>query len=840
MSAASLLTASVNSGLGSLGYDIDRVIEHYEFPDVGEAASGTHRVRLAAFTHSPASYRSAAFGVIADEESRDGQEHFGWLGSLGAPVVFMVQGGQVHVMKVGRDRAVTSLAILEPDDVEAFIVAQREWWSPDAMRRFKLLGNAAPPNPQLDFFDAGLLPDIEGKVHARLNVLLTEVMDHLRVGSASVGRPAMAMVFRMLAAKVLLDRRHPAALSWKADSASVLKEIGDYYGLKADVGYDETLFGPSPEATEAAWSTLRSGLSLRNVSSDDLAFIYEHSFVSEEARVDLGTHNTPRSVVEYACDRLPFARLGAASVKVFEPFSGAGIFLIAAARRLGDNMGHLSPEERHAYLVERISGTDVDEFACQVAQLSLILADYPNRNGWKIRQQNLFESTDWLDVIGPQTIVFCNPPYERFKPQDRARYGMVIGSVATKAIWVADHLVDRKPAGLALVLPRAFALERGYETIRRKLEAAYDDIEIVALPEQTFSKAGFETCLVIAKSPSSEYGETAALGRLTNTFVSAPDLPAFNRTGVATWSRTRERVQEQEDTDRLWEGSLQPVWEDLGRRCARLSETWTPRRGMEWHKGRQELAWSSEERPNSRRGYHPTTGMMAFQAPRPGWLDTSPEYLRGGAGGLPWQEPKVLLNAARRSRGPWRVTAFVETQDIAASQQFIGLWPKGGNACSLDALAAILNGPVANAFLNEASFGKGLRLEHLKRIPMPWRLDEDALAHALADYKELCGALGFDAARESRLREALLSIDAIVLTGYDLAPRNERLLLSSFARHRRQVPFRFEGFYSGAVPALPLRDVIGGALRRTQWPKLAEAFKAVSPSDWDAMWGAFE
>ena len=40
---------------------------------------------------------------------------------------------------------------------------------------------------------------------------------------------------------------------------------------------------------------------------------------------------------------------------------------------------NISGEERHAFLVPRIRGAEIDPFACEVATLSLILADYPRR-----------------------------------------------------------------------------------------------------------------------------------------------------------------------------------------------------------------------------------------------------------------------------------------------------------------------------------------------------------------------------------------------------------------------------------------------------------------------------
>lgn len=707
------------------------------------------------------------------------------------------------------------------------------------MRRFKLFGSleaGAAGASQVDFFDAGLLPEIEQQVQRHLDALLTKVLAQLHAGSAVLGRTTLSMVFRMLAAKVLLDRRHPDAMTWATDAASVIEAIGNYYGLKHDLGYDERLLGPSVPTMSAAWSIMRSGLSLRNVSSDDLAFVYENSFVTERTRIELGTHSTPRSVVEYACDRLPFDAVSQDAVRVLEPFAGAGVFLIAATRRLGDRMAHLSSAERHAYLVERVSGCDIDEFACQVAQLSLILADYPNRNGWKVHQMDLFASTRWLAEIDRNTIVFCNPPYQRFSATDRQSYGATIGSVATKALWAATRLVPHRPAGLALVLPRAFALDRSYDNVRAEVEAAYDDIDVLALPENAFSKSGFETCLLIGKSlrKPSRRGP-AAVTRVTNAFVSRADLPLFNVTRSPSWARLRERAAVTGGEGMLWAGDLEPVWEDLKRRCIPLASNWTPHRGIEWTTGSQENAWTAEQKPYSRPGYHPNDGMMAFQAPRRGWLDVRPEHLRRNAHLLPWGQPKVFLNAARRSRGAWRVTAFVEPDDFAASQQFIALWPKHADL-SLNALAAVLNGPVANAFLNDASFGKGLRLEDVRDVPLPLRLDENALSVLVDAYLRLLSAPGFDDQKAAGLRHALLTIDAFVLAAYDLAPRMERLLLRQFAGQPRQVPFRFERFYDDAVPALPLREFVDGVLERAQWPRLAPAFDRISQANGEAVW----
>ena len=833
-------TSRLQAGLGGLGYGPDRLIDDYEFSDVGTADAGTRSVRFAAFTHSPPSYRSAAFGIVEGDLEGDAEGRLGWLGSLGAPVVFLVSGSSVEVLKVGRLRNVTKIESVSPEDIRSFLENQRAWWAPDAMRRFKLFGAVPAGASQLEFFDAGLLPAIEAQTQRHLAATLDGILDDLRDDTNAIDRPALSLVFRMLAAKVLLDRHHPEAAAWGDDAEGILEAIGSYYDLGSHAGFDLRRLEPRREAVSSAWSRLKSSMSLRNVSSDDLAFVYENSFVSEQVRVDLGTHSTPRSVVEYACDRLPFEAVDPEEVRIFEPFAGAGIFLIAAVRRMADRAADMTPAERHAFLVERVRGCDIDDFACQVAQLSLILADYPNRNGWKVEQRDLFASPGWLDGIDAKSIVFCNPPYEKFTARNRADYGTAVGSMPTKAIWTACRIVSKRPAGLALLLPRALLLEKGYGEIRAEVEKAYGNIEVLALPENTFAKAGFETCLLIAKSPrnaTETRTQASFLGttRVTNAFVARADLPMFHLTRTPSWERITDRDFPPAGPRAFWAGDLEPIWNELKGRCEPLAMRWEVHRGIEWLTGLQEHAWTADPVPFSRPGYHPNDGMMAFEAPRKGWLDVREEHLLYKAHLLPWGKPKVLLNGARRSRDRWRLTAFVERADLAASQQFIGLWPKEAGL-SLEALAAVLNGPVANAFLSDLTFAKRLTLEDVKKVPLPRSLDKLGLEALVLEYMHLLRAPGFDAQRKNGLRKALLRIDAAVLTGYDLPPRMERLLLRQFMGRLRHVPFHFDRFYADAVPALPLRDIVGGVLERAQWPLLAPVFERISQADGDAVW----
>ena len=93
MSAVQIIEAE----LLKLGYAPDALIRDYRFADV--LSTGDERnVALAAFTQTPESYRSAAFGVIVnttDPSAIVGRR------ALGAPIFFAIGDSDVGVL--GRD-----------------------------------------------------------------------------------------------------------------------------------------------------------------------------------------------------------------------------------------------------------------------------------------------------------------------------------------------------------------------------------------------------------------------------------------------------------------------------------------------------------------------------------------------------------------------------------------------------------------------------------------------------------------------------------------------------------------------------------------------------------------
>lgn len=81
-------------------------------------------------------------------------------------------------------------------------------------------------------------------------------------------------------------------------------------------------------------------------------------------------------------------------------------------------------------------------------------------------------------------------------------------------------------------------------------------------------------------------------------------------------------------------------------------------------------------------------------------MSLRPEDLYGGGAlyNYDWNKPKAVLNKSTRSRGQWRISAFPDTEGVAFYQTYIGVWPTTDDHDEL-LLAAILNSPIANAFV---------------------------------------------------------------------------------------------------------------------------------------------
>ncbi len=823
--------ASIERELLEIGYDAAAMHRAYTFADVLETDADIRTVALAAFTQTPESFRSAAFGVV--ENAQDSASAIMSSRALGAPIFFSIDGDDVGVWAVGAHEAPRLIERVPSDQLPELFERNRETWRPQALHRAKAAGLTRDA-VQIDFVDLGLIPAIEYEVQDKLHQTMAEVLELLlpQVANPEAEKAAFRLTFRLLAAKILIDRGHPAASEWEPDDvAAVLEGIQSYYGLGllgADVALVPTM------STGEAWERLRSSITLRNISSDSLAFVYENTLVTADTRKLFGTHSTPRPVAEYVLRQLDLSRYDPETVRIAEPFAGAGIFLVAALRELRDLLpSDWSAERRHEFLVSRLAGAELDVFACEVATLSLILADYPNANGWHVNSMDLFAKGALDEFLKEATVVLCNPPFEDFTKDERSEYADAFSISPSKAMVALSSAIDAGPDAIGFVLPRGVLQQKQYRKLRERLASRYEQIELVSLPDRIFEKAAFPCALVIATERRSQ-DEVVKPVRLSASTVTDAGRTRFLADGEVSSVRRTCRAISNGD---LWISELDALWTYLDD-APKLGDVVDIFRGLQWHTQREGV--SDEPGPMRERGvYRPTDSLAAFQLKKPVWLSTDPDLnLYPGPLTRPWKNSKVIINNQRSSRGPWRLAAAADDSGLWASQQFTGLWPK--DECDTHILAAILNGPLVNAYVTEHSTNQHFTNEMLARLPLPRKLDAVQLRNAVLEYEAVLEkkhqALMVDDNRDKMLNDLLLRVDALVLKGYDLPPRLEDQLLSYFEGHKRPVQHDFQGWLPEDVNGfVPLYEWLtrDDTPNRGAW--VLEVFKPVPNEENDAI-----
>jgi hypothetical protein len=160
---------------------------------------------------------------------------------------------------------------------------------------------------------------------------------------------------------------------------------------------------------------------------------------------------------------------------------------------------------------------------------------------------------------------------------------------------------------------------------------------------------------------------------------------------------------------------------------------------------------------------------------------------------LPWDKPKVIANAARKSVDRWLINGVVDEQGLVCYQRFHGIWPKGD--LPIEVIAALLNGPVANAFLSTHRTSRDNKIEVMKHIPIP-RLGPSQIRLIVSLVREYMSYLEkqhtwFEQAVyfERRCRGIISQVDGELLTAYNLPFHLEQNLLEFFDDYKRPGPF---------------------------------------------------
>ena len=792
--------------LGSIGYDGQDIRRDYAFVDFEGQNSLTRTASLAAFSARPHSYRNSCVAVISSDNRNFGENWVWNHRTLGSPLIFEIKNDVVQPWSLGAQKAKLAGELFPAANLEIAFQQNRNIWNPQYLSRVK---NSLGPIPdrQLDFFDVGLLPMLEGFFQKKLKSLLeksfaeTENCFREVHGAEPRSDELFAYLFRFVTAKVFQDRADVEGWSHLSDPKEILQKAISHSGSKSGAQLSQEFL--DARVLNTAWHSIATTLNFQNLSIPDLAVIYEDSFINAEKRKEFGVHSTPVGLANYIIENLPWDRIPLQERRVFEPFCGHGIFLARALERLQRDLdSSLTPQQRHQYFRQMLVGVEKDALAVEVCRLILTLSDYPNDNSWELHHTDAFIWPQWEDTLASAGAVLANPPFEAFSSAERSELGARKAQPPAEMLF---RLLRQPPPLLGLVLPYSFLSSPSYQEANRQIAERYEEVSLVELPP-IFRYADNQTVALMA-SGRREKGKSVFIR-----FASVQKGKIEDFLERAKVSTERTATLDLEDDNKRFSLYVTPqnsIAQSLPESLPTLGSLAAIHKGINWiprtdgekkTSPRTDVASDTPQEGFARGAEKMRGNLSQFRIANLRYLSLLPEHQdpRTKANQRSWIEPKVVCNAGRfQADSPWRVSAWADENGFAFTKQFFAIWPYEG--VSTFALAAILCSPIANAFVWERDRGRDNRIATLKQLPLPPREKigiEGKLHKRAKDIQELLSTNEFSPQPSSKqITEALMQLDAAVLDAYDLSPHTQRHLLDQFSGWKRPVSARFDRYF---------------------------------------------
>lgn len=709
------------------------------------------------------------------------------------------------------------------------------------------------PAKQLDFVDAGLLPllreEAGKKLHDTVESMIAATLKAMmrRNPGKDTLRDVFASVFRMLAGKILKDKG-----IGNFPQVDLSKPKAVLHAVAAH--YETTENRPTPPASgydvlKDAAGVLANAGSFAVVSPESLAYVYEHTLVSKELRKKLGIHATPPWLVDYMVWQLydwvrdiPFdAR------HVFEPACGHAPFLLSMMRLLRMEMHGKTDKAVHAYLKGHIHGVEYDDFAREIARLSLTLADIPNPNGWDLQGGDMFASDVLVREAKRCRILLCNPPYEAFEGKDVAKYPEDFRPTQRgKAVELLHRTLKELPstAVFAVVVPQGVLHGSDAKPTRELLLRDFDIREVCLFADKVFEEGEPESVVIIGRRRKA--GEAPAT-TVKYRRVREDGVDRFASTYAADSEATVPVAEFQVLPDKaLRSPDLPEVWAALGSN-PRLSSVADVGQGFSFAKKgliAEARKLGKKKAPDAVRAVidgHTHTNI--WEVPNVIWLSPERTPVNPWRSGNATGAEQVLVNYVRAMRGPWRIKAFLDRDGCAAINTYNTVRPKPGGPPAIF-LWALLNSPVANAFAYSSTMQKHNYDSLIGEIPLPigWREHVVEVSNAAKRYIEKVtpdGLFTLVADQDEEVTELLLALDAAVLRAYGLPVRLERVLLDLFnlpadknkERRRKGVGCMFGDYFPANFRSLvPLFKYISAGYRGSTVHQVAARFKPSNSS----------
>ena len=213
----------LRTSLTRLGYRAADVYRGFRFAAVDLPARPVREVDAAAFLDGPASYRTAARGLVrtvANDTARDTVEA---TRSLGAPYLVVIEGEEASMWTYTANGA-TQLDSTSASQWQT-LLADRGKFGPSPIRQLKALRIREGTATTGLLFDPRTLYAIQANTQAALDDMLTKFLAHFDGGKIATGQLSLQvhyevlfpLVFRLLAGKILIDRTDSRVASVDVD-----------------------------------------------------------------------------------------------------------------------------------------------------------------------------------------------------------------------------------------------------------------------------------------------------------------------------------------------------------------------------------------------------------------------------------------------------------------------------------------------------------------------------------------------------------------------------------------------------------------------------------------------
>lgn len=777
--------------LEDAGYDPDHLVSDYAFTsrsDNGHLVND--RADLVAFGGAPCTMRTACVSVVEPPPTMSVADIVAKLRYLTAPLAIVGAGSFVELWSIRRS--------LDPEPLKT---APRERW-PDTFR-----GRLADLSPetileakrgdaQLQFVDAELgnwAERITGEALTKLlETLLSGALKQLPASYS--GRPAghkaiVRLVFNLFACRILEDLD---VIDQAPDPASSLRLANKRFSENIDT---DIVASPylSKSLIHDVHSILRERFAFASLTTDMLGRAYENALVSAKLRKEHGIYYTPHSITRYVLGRLPIESIPQENRHLLDPCCGSGSFLLAGFERLASLLPNFwTPAQRHQYLRARIVGRDIDDFAREIASLSLVLADVRNQNGWKIREGDVREIT--VENVGRRpTIVVTNPPFKEIKEG------------GTRREFAADTLVrlinlTAKDGLIGIVLPQSVLDSRAGTMARATVLDNCDILELSTFPGGVFYSHADSVVLLLRKR-SARIAQRRRAGVVTVHELRNRDLAAFKSKGIFTRTYSVDTADWVTDPDnRFIVSPLLDTWKKLEARCSRLGRVADIRNGLRIKKDDVESVADHErhddvpfvDRLNVLRPFALlTTGGLRETR----WLQYGDQLDRPRDRAI-FDVAKVLVNSNRNPGSTWRLVAAGAPKGLFFSDNFHAVIPKPDAAVSIEQIVAVLNSPVANAWFDAHCRRRKIVQSILLKLPFP-TFDRPAASRVAATVRALGKAIisKWKEAEEGLFYDGLVDtpdtallldeIDSLVYEAYGLSRVERRAIDKLMSRDRR-------------------------------------------------------